>query len=233
MKNLVLIILLGICISACQENGAVISGKAENYEGRIVILEEQTAWSYSRLDTFVVDNNNNFKIPIKKPGNYRLNFNYAKRIPVMVSSSDFELIVDAGSRRGKYEIIGSPDHDLVNEVDEINSEFNALPTVKKISQEYADAVHEKDMDKLDLAKAKYKQARQEKDKLIKEMVLEALDAGAYIGVIEVMTKRALEPLDHVRFYRKVADELNKAIPDNKAVEQFEIYVRKIEETKNS
>ncbi|MEP2771947.1 MAG: DUF4369 domain-containing protein [Fulvivirga sp.] len=232
MKQLLLLVLVtGFCVG-CTNDSVVITGKVKNYDGNAIILEKKVGLIYRELDTLFIKKDSTFRITIKndEPDYYRLNFTYRNRVPVLVGYDDFYVEVDASNIRGKYTISGSSDHELIDEVKSLHANFGSLKAIKTLKGQYEKASTEGDQNSMKDAELMYQKAIEEKDEMIKEVILEGLENKAYLGAVELLYNNALRPDKHIDIFEKVSDTLNEKIPDASITKRFTTYVQTIQQT---
>lgn len=126
-KWLVFGLLIGI-ISACEpEKGwqVTLSGKVGFPKADGVVKLEKLKGVIEGEEQ-IIEINDDYtykqKVRIEEPGYYRLNFYGIQTVDFVIDKADLEINVDGNDPNGFVEIIGSPDMDLVNRVQEITSE---------------------------------------------------------------------------------------------------------------
>ncbi|HWA33840.1 MAG TPA: DUF4369 domain-containing protein, partial [Cyclobacteriaceae bacterium] len=108
-------------------------------------------------DTIVLKSNYTFakKIRIKEPGFYRLNFYNKQFVNLILDKSDIEVNVDGNNSGGFYEVKGSPDIDLINEVQKIVQDAQGTPEMQAIEAEFQRAIANNDDKKAKELQEKY------------------------------------------------------------------------------
>src|SRR5687768_6824923 len=162
------LLLLALCL-ACSTNGkeeqqaddgswyVTIRGKVGYPQaGQIVIVQIKdgaAGWQ----DTIQLKSNYTFakKIKMKEPGYYRLNFYNKQMLSVILDKADIEVNVDGNSQQGFVEINGSPDIDLIQQVQGLQGSVNSDPAVEQLNQEYTVAAQKKDQAKVQELQMKY------------------------------------------------------------------------------
>ncbi len=232
MKQILLFGLIAFLLASCADEGVVITGKVNNYGKNAIFLEKKVGLIYRSIDTIYIKKDSTFKIKIdnKEPDYYRINFLYKNKVPILVGYDDFEVEVDASNFRGAYAIKGSKDHELIEAVKSLHSNFGSLKSVESIKSQYEKANIAGDQDLIEDAKAKYQKAIEEKDEMIKEVILEGLENKAYLGAIELLYNNALRPEKHSDFFVKVSKKLNAKIPEASITKRFTTYVQTIQQT---
>ncbi|MFZ6010085.1 MAG: DUF4369 domain-containing protein, partial [Bacteroidota bacterium] len=118
-------------------------------QGKIVIQEIKengAGWQ----DTIQLKSNYTFakKVKLSEPGYYRINFYNKQILNVILDKNDIEINADGNQAQGFFEIKGSPDLDLINQVQTMLAETNKSPEFQKLNDEFNLAAQNKDQKKM-------------------------------------------------------------------------------------
>ncbi len=181
-------------------------------------------------DTIVLKGNYTYlkKIRIKEPGYYRLNFYNKQFVNLILDKSDLEVNVDGNNSGGFYEVKGSPDIDLINQVQKIMQDAQSTPEIKTIETEFQQA----------MARNDEKRAKELQEKYM--TFIDAANANVAtllekqppsLGVINMLQNGNTVDRDtYFSVYTSTADKLKKAWPDNFYAKNFIGYVESLKKT---
>ena len=181
-------------------------------------------------DTIQLKSNYTFdkKIRIKEPGFYRLNFYNKQFVNIILDKSNLEVNVDGNDSGGVFEVKGSPDIDLSNQVDQIAQEAQNTPEMQTIAADFQIAnqngnqkkameLQEKYMANLDLANDKV------------AALIE--NQPPSLGVINMLQNgNTLDRDKYFPVYLSAAEKVQKAWPDNFYSKMFVNYVDGLKRT---
>lgn len=136
---------------------------------------------------------------------------------VILNKNDIEVNVDGNSAQGFYEVKGSPDLDLIRQVQEIQAKM------AKLSQDFTLAAQNKDQQKMDQLRQEYMQAN---DQMASMMV----QASPSLAVINLLQNNTLDKDQYFDTYVAVADKLKKEWPDYRESKNFVAFVEKLKTT---
>src|SRR6478735_9373743 len=110
-------------------------------------------------DTIVLKSNFTYekKIRITEPGYYQMNFYNQQRLNIILDKSNIEVNVDGNNPNGFAEIKGSPDHDLISNVQRLAGEAQNTPEIATLTADFNQAVAAKDEAKISQLQAKYQE----------------------------------------------------------------------------
>jgi peroxiredoxin len=181
-------------------------------------------------DTIVLKSNYTFakKIKIKEPGFYRLNFYNKQFINLILDRSDIEVNVDGNDSGGFYEVKGSPDIDLINEVQKIMQDAQSTPEIRAIETEFQQSVASNNEKKVKELQEKYMTfidvANQKVAALIEKQ-------PPSLGVINMLQNGNTVDRDtYFSVYESTASKLKKAWPNNYYAKAFIVYVESLKKT---
>ena len=95
-----------------------VSGKIQTPSGTAVKITEILEGQLGKEVMITVNADNTFskKIEISEPGYYRINFYDKQQVDVILNKNDLEVNVDGSNQNGFREIKGSPEIDLIMQV---------------------------------------------------------------------------------------------------------------------
>lgn len=197
-------------------------------QGQIIIQEIKdggTGWQ----DTIQLKSNYTFakKINLKEPGYYRINFYNRQMLNVILDKANIEVNVDGNSPQGFYEIKGSPDLDLIKQVQEIQAKSNNAPEIAKLNEAFTAAAQVRDEKKMGELQQQYMQiVKQYHDQIAALMV----KATPSLAVINLLQNNALDRDQYFDTYVSIANTLKKEWPDYSQSKTFVAFVEKLKTT---
>ncbi len=233
------LLLVALCLS-CSTNGkedlqadpgegtwyVTMKGKVGfPQQGQITIQELKdggNAWQ----DTITLKGDYTFakKIKLKEPGYYRINFYNKQMLNLIVHKSDIEVNVDGNSQQGFAEIKGSPDIDLIEEVQELQGKINSDPAAARLNEEYTLASQRKDQNAILALQQKYMQLMKKYNDQIATLLVENTPS---LAVINLLQQNILDKDQYYSTYVQVAEKLKKEWPDYSQADNFVNYVDKM------
>lgn len=120
-------------------------------QGQISIKElRQDGSSTGKQDTIQLKKDYSFakKLHLTEAGFYNINFYNKQSINIMLYKSNVELNVDGNNQQGFVEIKGSPDHDLIANVQRMMNESQSNPEMAALQAEFEKAVAANDNTKV-------------------------------------------------------------------------------------
>ncbi|MFM9839547.1 MAG: redoxin domain-containing protein [Cyclobacteriaceae bacterium] len=120
-------------------------------QGQIVIQEiRQDGSASGKKDTIQLKSDYSFakKMHLTEAGFYNINFYGKQALNVMLYKSNVEINVDGNNQQGFVEIKGSPDHDLIANVQKMMNESQSNPEMTALQADFEKAVAAKNNDKI-------------------------------------------------------------------------------------
>ncbi len=230
------LLLVALCLS-CSTNGkgdqhaqhadgswfVTIKGKVGYpQQGQIVIQElrqDGTGWQ----DTIQLNKDYTFakRVRLKEPGYYRLNFYNRQMVTLILDNSDIEVNVDGNSQQGFAEIKGSPDIDLIQQVQELQAKVNSDPAVAELSKQFTAAAQRRDEQTMQNLQLQYMEHAKKYNDRIAEMLVKQSPSLAVINLLE---SNVLDRDQYFDTYLKVAEKLKKEWSDYAVANNFISYV---------
>ncbi|MFM7855246.1 MAG: TlpA family protein disulfide reductase [Flammeovirgaceae bacterium] len=124
-----------------------VRGKVSNpVAGQPITVQELKQDGTSALQNIKLkpDNSYEVKLNLTTPGYYQFNFFNRQRLNIMLNKSNVELNVDGSNQQGYWEIKGSPDHDIISQVQAMMQQSQAGPEMQAIEAAFQQAVAAKD-----------------------------------------------------------------------------------------
>jgi peroxiredoxin len=234
------LLLFALCLS-CATNGkeepasdgswyVTIRGKVGYPDaGGQVTLSEMTDGGMGWQDTITVKSDHTYakRVKMTEPGYYQLNFYNRQKLNIILYKSDLEVNVDGNNQQGFFEVKGSPDMDLIRDVQEVQTRINNDPAVEQLNKDYTIAVQNKDQEKVKELQFKYQQiAAGYYDKVAEVMV----QKSPSLAVINLLQSNALDKDKYYDTYVQVAEKLKKEWPGYSHANDFIEYVDKMKLT---
>jgi len=161
---------------------------------------------------------------LKEPGYYRLNFYNRQALNLILDKNDIEVNVDGNSQQGFAEIKGSPDIDLIKQVQELQAKVNSDPTVAKLNEQFNAAAQRRDEKSMHDLQAQYMQFVKKYNDQIAALLVERSPSLAVINLLE---SNVLDRDQYFDTYLRVAEKLRRDWPDYSLAENFINYVDKM------
>jgi peroxiredoxin len=188
-------------------------------QGQIIIQELKDGNATGWQDTITLKSNNTFakKIRLTEPGYYRLNFYNQQVMNLIIDKSDLEVNADGNNSQGFYEVKGSPDLDLIRQVQERLESFNGSPAVAKLNQDFTVAVQQKDDQKVATLQGEYMALMNKEHDDIARLMEQKSPSLAVINLLQANT---LDKDRYFKTYVNVAEKLRKEWPTYSHAKSF-------------
>ena len=220
--------LFALCLS-CSTNGkeeqaepgtwyVTVRGKVGYPQaGQKIIIQELKDGGWQ--DTVQLKGDYTFakKIKMREPGYYRLNFYNKQMVTLILHKNDLEVNVDGNSQQGFSEVKGSPEIELILQVQELQAKINSDPAVLQLTQDFNAASQRKDEKTMGALQQKY----QELSKKYYDQIASLLVAKSpSLGVINLLQSNVLDKDKYFDTYVQVAEKLKKEWPDYAQAKEF-------------
>ncbi|MDZ7647902.1 MAG: TlpA disulfide reductase family protein [Cytophagales bacterium] len=232
--NAMLIIIISILALACKPEDAgwevTIRGKVRfPLSGQISIQEIKPDGS-GKIDTVKLNSDNTFekKLRMAEPGYYQINFYDRQRIPFILNKSDLEIIADGNDPVAYSEIIGSPDHDLIKEVQKVMARVQESPDLVQLESDFQVASANQDLERVGELQLAYMEILNKGYDQIAAMLK---DQPASLGLLNLLQQNNL--LDKDRYfdlYLSSAEKFKTEWPDSRYTKDFVEQVEKMKVT---
>ncbi len=178
-------------------------------------------------DTIVLSSNYTFskKVLLTEPGYYRLNFYDKQVLNLILDSSDMEINVDGNDQYGFAEIKGSPDHDLINNIQALSAELQNSPEVSELSQQMMQAQNSSDEAAVSKLFERYQALETDNHNKIAELIKSKPSSLAAINMLQYNS--VLDREKYFSLYQEVAEELKVKWPEATHAKNFVEFVNKL------
>jgi peroxiredoxin len=181
-------------------------------------------------DTIKLKSNYTFdkKVKLKEAGFYRINFYNKQFVNVILDKSNIEVNVDGNDSGGFFEVKGSPDIDLINQVQKMMQDAQSSDEIRAIESEYQVASSKNDEKKLKELQEKYMAVLDVANDKVASLIEKQPPS---LGVINMLQNGNTVDRDrHFAVYESTAAKLQKAWPDNSYAKTFIAYVVSLKKT---
>jgi peroxiredoxin len=197
--------------------------------GQITILEMKDNSTTGWNDTIQLKSNYTFqkKIKLTEPGYYKVNFYNKQVVNVILDKSNLEINVDGNSPQGFFEVKGSPDLELIKQVQTMLSSVDSSPDFKKINDEFTIASEKKDQVKIAALQNQYAELLSKEHAKVAVLLEQQPPSLAVINLLQANT------IDKDKFYStyvSVAEKLKKSWPNYSHSKAFIETVNKMKST---
>jgi peroxiredoxin len=249
MKRLIYIFITVVAIACSNKEkkaadggwDITVSGKVKFVasEGQIR-FEELTPNDNPKVDSVNVgpDGSYSKSLHLTEPGYYRVNFFNLQTVDLVLDKSDVTINVDGNDPSGAYEITGSPDYDLIRDVQKQFENFAQNPAVKTIEGSWGasvqaanDANAKKDVAAQKVAEKKIGELQDQYMELhyiAYDSIVKSLESKPVnLGLINLLQGNTFEKDRYYAFYKQVADKAIAQWPNSVHVKQFNDMVGKM------
>jgi peroxiredoxin len=172
-------------------------------EIKIMELKEGAAgWQ----DTIKLKSDNSFtkKVTLTEPGYYRINFYEKQMVDLILYKTSIEVIADGNNAQGAAEIKGSPDIDIIRQVQTTLNDLNASPEVAKLNDDFTKASQERNQEKM-------VQLQQDYQKLMKgshdKVAALLVEKSPSLAVLNLLQNNVIDKDQYFATYEAVAGKL--------------------------
>ena len=206
-----------------------ISGKVGFPQAGEIVIQELKDGGSGWQDTIQLKSDYTFakKIKLDEPGYYRLNFYNKQMLTLILDKKDIEVNVDGNSQQGFAEIKGSPDIDLIQQVQELQAKVNSDPAVMQLNEDFTQAAQRKDEKAMGELQQKYMQYVKKYNDQIATLMVEKSPS---LAVINLLQSNVLDKDQYYDTYVQVAARLKKSWPEYSRTQEFVSYVDKMKLT---
>jgi peroxiredoxin len=197
--------------------------------GGMITIQEMKGGSFVSQDTITLKKNYTFAkiVKLTEPGYYRINFFNKQALNLILDHADLEINVDGNSPQGFYEVKGSPDLELIGQVQELQAKASEGPEIAKINEDFTVAVKNKDERKIGELQQAYRVAVRKYNDQIAQLLVQRSPSLAVINLLE---SNALDKEDYHNTFVAIADKLKKQWPNFSHAKNFIAYVDKLKTT---
>jgi peroxiredoxin len=191
--------------------------------GGQIMIQEIKDGAIGWQDTIQLKSNYTFskKIKLAEPGYYRLNFYNKQMLNLILDKNDIEVNADGNNQQGFFEVKGSPDLDIIRDVQELQGKINNDPTVVQLNEDFTTAVKNKDENKVRDLQMKYQQiVKKYNDQIALLMVQKAPS----LAVINLLQANTLDKDAYYSTYVQVAEKVKREWPAYSQAKDFVTFV---------
>lgn len=198
-------------------------------QGQIVIAEMKDNTSGGWQDTIKLKSDYTFvkKIKLTEPGYYRVNFYNKQVVNLILSKANVEVNVDGNNAQGFFEVVGSPDLDLIKKVQDIQAQSNNAPEIERINKDFQVAAQNKNEQKMGELQMEYLRVLKKYNDQIATIMVQSSPSLAVINLLQGGT------LDKDQYFTTlvtVSEKLKKEWPAYFHSKNFIAYVDKLKST---
>jgi peroxiredoxin len=180
-------------------------------QGQIVISEMKDNTSGAWQDTIKLKSDYTFakKIKLTEPGYYRINFYNKQVVNVILNKTNVEVNVDGNNPQGFFQVVGSPDLDLIKQIQDLQAQANQAPEIDRINKDYQVAVQNKNEQKAGELQMEYLEVLKKYNDQIAQLMVQNSPSLAVINLLQGGT---LDKDQYFTTYLAVAEKLKKEWP---------------------
>jgi peroxiredoxin len=221
------VILISFLISCKEEKPGwevTVKGKVGFPQSGEITIQEIKQGGNPVKEVITLNDNYTYekKVRITEPGYYRLNFFDKQMVTFILDKSDIEINVDGNNANGFFEVLGSPDNDLINEVQKVMARLQDSPAMTQIQNDFSQASATQDLSRIQDLQIEYmnliNQGYDQVAAILKEQ-------PASLGLINIlMESNSLDRDRYFDLYVSTAEKLKKEWPDYEVTKEFNEYV---------
>jgi len=183
-----------------------ITGKVAYPQAGEISIMELKENAAGLKDTIKLKSNNTFvkKVTLTEPGYYRINFYEKQMVDLILYKSNIEVLADGNNPQGAAEIKGSPDIDLIRQVQGMLNELNASPEVTKLNEEFTVANQQRDQQKMVALQQQYQQLMKASHDKVAAVLVEKSPS---LAVINLLQNNVIDRDQYFKTYEAVAGKL--------------------------
>ncbi len=197
-----------------------VSGKISNPSGTAVKIAEIQEGQLGPEEQITVNQDGTFskKVKLSEPGYYRINFYDRQQVDLILFKSDLEVNVDGSNQNGFREIKGSPEIELVMQVQQQVADIAKDPKAQELATAFTTAQQSGDQNKMVEIQTAYMKVHNDELKSVAQLLI---DKSPSMGVINLLQSGIFQDKDaFFSTYEKVADILKKEWPNYKHAQSF-------------
>lgn len=204
----------------------VLSGKVAHPGNGKIRIEELTMNDVANVDSAVVsaDGSYSAKVQLKRPGYYRINFGDRQSVDVVLDSTNFELNVDGADQSGAVEIKGSPDYEVIRDVQQELMAFQGSKVLKDLEAEFQKAAEAKNEAEVSRIQNAY---MEEIAKAHEHIITQLETKPVSLGLINLLQGNTFDKDRFYPFYKSVSDRATGRLAKSEFVKQYKEMVVKM------
>ena len=198
-------------------------------QGQIVIAEMKDNSTGGWQDTIKLKSDYTFakKIKLTEPGYYRINFYNKQVVNVILDKANVEVNVDGNNPQGFFEVVGSPDLNLIKKIQDIQAQSNNAPEIERINKDFQTAAQNKNEQKMGELQMEYLDVLKKYNDQIAALMVENSPSLAVINLLQGGT---LDKDQYFSTYVSVAEKVKKDWPGYFHAKNFVAFVDKLKTT---
>ncbi len=233
MQVIMFLVISSIIVSCKDEKpgwDVTVRGKVGfPQKGEIVIQEFKQDGSGVK-DTIMLKGNYTFekKMRITEPGYYQVNFYNRQMVSIILDKTDLQLNVDGNNQSGFYEVKGSPDHDLITQIQKVMSNVQNSPDIMNLEADFSLASSKNDTLRIAELQMEYMRII---NKGYDQVAAILKDQPASLGLLNLLQQNNLLDRDkYFELYTSTAEKFKSEWPDSKYTKDFNEMVDKMKIT---
>ena len=230
----VLVLLISVFAIGCKEDkpgwDVTIRGKVGFPTSGLISIQELRPDDSGPKDTIKLKSNYTYekKIRLTEPGYYQLNFYNKQVVSFILDKSNLEINVDGNNPNGFFQIIGSPDQDLINQVQQVMTRVQDSPELMTIQTEFSLASSNQDMKRISELQLEYMNIL---NKGYDQVAVMLKDQPASLGLLNLLQQNNLLDKDkYFDLYISSAEKFKTEWPDSRYTKEFTEMVDKMKIT---
>lgn len=229
-----LVLLISVFTIGCKEEkpgwDVSIRGKVGFPTSGLISIQELRPDDSGPKDTIKLKSNYTYekKIRLTEPGYYQLNFYNKQVVSFILDKSNLEINVDGNNPNGFFQIIGSPDQDLINQVQQVMTRVQDSPELMTIQTEFSLASSNQDMKRISELQLEYMNIL---NKGYDQVAVMLKDQPASLGLLNLLQQNNLLDKDkYFDLYISSAEKFKTEWPDSRYTKEFTEMVDKMKIT---
>ncbi|MBL7858314.1 MAG: TlpA family protein disulfide reductase [Cyclobacteriaceae bacterium] len=145
-------------------------------------------------------------------------------IDLILFKHDLEVNADGSNAQGFYEVKGSPDLEIIRDVQNLLAQVNARPEMTRINEEFTKAAQNKDQQKMLQLQGEYQAILKSYHDKVATMLVEKSPS---LAVINLLQTNVIDKDKYFETYNAVAEKLKKEWPTYSQAKSFVSQVEKM------
>lgn len=229
---LVLIAVVALSCNKQQQPGwdVTIRGKVGFPQQGEISIQKLTRDDSGERDTIKLKSNYTYEktLRLTEPGYYQINFYDKQMLNFILDKADIEISVDGNNQNGYSLVKGSPDQDLITQVQEIMKHTQDLPEIAQLEKDFSIASAKGDADRVAELQLEYMQALNKGYDLV---ATKLKDEPASLGLLNLFQQNNLLDRDkYLDLYVLSAEKFKTAWPESEYTKDFVDMVDKMKVT---
>lgn len=225
MKNIIYILVLAVTFSCNTRPDNAVKLSVEitnNIEGGKVKIEKIVNDELTVVDSVQMGFENKFEkyVVIDEPAFYRLNIFGRQYVNLILNETDVSVVADGNKPNGAFEVTGSIDTDYINELSEINKNFQV--EVQKLNQEFMQARNTGDVSKVPILQNTYLEIKATNDELIKSKIRNMDNSIAALFSLQFLNNE-----EEFEFLKEISEKFNTNLPNSSYTKSLVTQVNKM------